>query len=162
MAGVGGLLWSRVVGCLSTHSPMYIHNILGGAPRKYGLRPPLFLVSARSVAQTIDGTKILFLLRLLLFDLLLMGMFLLLCFTCRTLSSQMKIMIPSVNNTSHLESCFKPSTNMTSFILPALPGQGHSCVNRPGKRKPYLHSSPTRFSEAEVLTEHFHLSWPQI
>lgn len=96
-----------------------------------------------------------------------MGMFSWLCFTCCTWSSQIKIMIPSVNNTLHLESRFhpgssKPSTNMTSFILPALPGRGHSSVSQPGKKTPYPRSSPTRVSEAKVLTEHFHLSRPQV
>lgn len=103
---------------------------------------------AHSVAQAIDGTKIFFLLRLLLFYLFLMGMFLLLCFTCCTLCSQIKIMIPSVNNTSCWESCFhpsssKPSTNMTSFILSALPGQGHSYVSWPEKGSPTpIHLQP--------------------
>lgn len=70
-----------------------------------------------------EATRILFSLRLpLLFHLLLMGMFLLPCFTGLVLSSQIKIITPSVNNTLHLV-CFhlnssKSSANMTSFILP--------------------------------------------
>jgi hypothetical protein len=72
---------------------------------------------------TIDVKRIAFFPRLLLlFYLFSMTMFLLLCLTCLTLSSQIKIITPSVNNTLHSGSCFHPnssksSANMTSFIL---------------------------------------------
>ena len=97
---------------------------------------------------------------------LLMGMFLLLCFACCTLSSQMKIIIPLVNNTLHLGSCFhpnssKPSTNMTSFIF-LCSQEGGTPVSQPEKGKPYSYSLPNRFSEAKVLIKHFHYSQLQI